>query len=264
MNLSISNIAWDQKKDSKIYSLLKKYKYNGIEIAPTIWFPESPYDQNDEAHKISRELKNTYDLSIFSIQSICYGKNENFFNSVIEFNYLLGYLKKAIDFAYSIGCPNIVFGCPKNRIIESENQIGIALDFFNKLGDYATSRNVFVSIEPNPTIYGTNFLNTTEQTIDFIKTLNHPNIKLNVDLGTMIYNNESLDILRNNSELIGHIHLSEPYLKLIKVNELHYELFKFIKDIKYTKCVSIEMKKQGFDDLSVTIKNVSEAFYDIK
>ncbi|HCT63576.1 MAG TPA: endonuclease [Erysipelotrichaceae bacterium] len=264
MNLSISNIAWDSENNSEVYQLLKKYKYTGIEIAPTIWFPENPYDNIINAQKLSNDLENNLNLRIFSMQSICYGKTENIFGTEFEYRNLLNYTKQSIDFAHSINCPNIVFGCPKNRIISSEDQVIRAYEFFNELGNYASNKNVVISIEPNPTIYGTNFLNTTKQVIDFIKELKHPNILLNVDLGTIIYNNESLDILRTNSNLIGHIHLSEPNLERLNVNERYTELITLVHDIEYSKCLSIEMKKQSLTDLEETLKEVSEVFYGFK
>jgi len=48
MQLSISNIAWDSQHDQKIYSLMQKYGFCGLEIAPTRIIPENPYDQIDE------------------------------------------------------------------------------------------------------------------------------------------------------------------------------------------------------------------------
>lgn len=264
MKLSISNIAWDPKINTEVYQLLNKYKYNGIEIAPTIWFPEMPYDNIKNAKIVSDDLKQTFGLDVFSMQSICYGKNENIFGTEKEFNELLNYVKKAIDFAFSINCPNIVFGCPKNRIIGTEDQVQKAYKFFNNLGTYASKKNIIISIEPNPTIYGTNFLNTTEQVIDFIKILNHPNIKLNVDLGTIIYNHESLEILKLNKDLIGHVHLSEPNLEFLIINKLYEDLIALVNEVKYTKCISIEMKKQNLVDLEYTLKRISEVFYDFK
>ena len=42
MKLSISNIGWSQDNDETIYELMKKYDYQGIEIAPTRIFPDNP------------------------------------------------------------------------------------------------------------------------------------------------------------------------------------------------------------------------------
>ena len=49
MNLSISNIAWADENDNCVYSLMQKYGYTGLEIAPTRIFPENPYSNLIEA-----------------------------------------------------------------------------------------------------------------------------------------------------------------------------------------------------------------------
>lgn len=64
-----------------------------------------------------------------------------------------------MDFANAIGCGNMVFGCPKNRVIDHESDEHIAIEFFRLLGDYAKKCNTVLAIEPNTVIYGTNFLN---------------------------------------------------------------------------------------------------------
>ena len=49
MKLSISNIGWLSKQDSRVYEMMKKYGFSGLEIAPTRIFPENPYDHLKEA-----------------------------------------------------------------------------------------------------------------------------------------------------------------------------------------------------------------------
>ena len=49
MKLSISNIAWKSEDDFKVYKLMKKYEYKGLEIAPTRIFSEQPYKKLTEA-----------------------------------------------------------------------------------------------------------------------------------------------------------------------------------------------------------------------
>ena len=57
MKLSISNIAWDSMNDSQIYQLMRKYKFNGLEIAPTKIFSENPYEKLEEAKDWNKKLK---------------------------------------------------------------------------------------------------------------------------------------------------------------------------------------------------------------
>ena len=137
MKLSISNIGWEAKYDEEIYDLLKRYGYTGLEIAPTRIFSEAPYDRLDEAKKWSEALIDQHGLVVSSIQSIWYGRQERIFSSDQERNVLISYTKKAIDFAVTIGCKNLVFGCPKNRVLQDGEDEGTAVAFCRELGEYA-------------------------------------------------------------------------------------------------------------------------------
>ena len=118
MKLSISNIAWDSMNDSQIYQLMRKYKFNGLEIAPTKIFSENPYEKLEEAKNWNKKLKKKYGFEICSMQAIWYGKQERLFGSSEEREQLENYTKKAIDFAKIIECKNLVFGSPKNRSLK--------------------------------------------------------------------------------------------------------------------------------------------------
>lgn len=247
INFAISNIAWDSSLDDKVYNMLYGLGIKGLELAPTRIITKDPYEKENvkEAQKILAEVNEKYKLHPVSMQSIWFGHSENIFESTESYNILKEYTYKAILYAEKIGCKNLVFGCPRNRnMTDKEKQLPIAIKFFNEIGNYASKHHVFIALEPNPPIYNTNFLNGTEETIAFIKQLSTDGIKINLDLGTVIENKESLNILRENIGYIHHIHISEPNLIKIKKRKLHLELFQLLKELKYDRYVSIEMKKQ--------------------
>lgn len=263
MKLSISNIAWAKEYDEEMYSYLNTKKINGIEIAPTRIFEANPYMKLKNAKEYKKYIKDRYSLEVSSIQSIWFGKLQNMFNSEDERKELINYTKMAIDFAAEINCNNLVFGCPKNRNINNKDydNTKIALEFFRELGNYALKKNTVLAIEPNPTIYGTNFINTTKEAFDIVKSINNEGIKVNVDLGTIISNEESLYILAENINLINHIHISEPYLEKIQIREIHKELVEILKCNDYKKYVSIEMKNlNDLDSLKDTISYILKIF----
>lgn len=261
MKLSISNIAWNLENDKVMYKYIQNSGLQGIEIAPTRIFPVKPYDDLKKANDFAKMLNDKYGLIISSMQSIWYGKSEHIFKSQEERKILIDYTKKAIDFASSINCRNLVFGCPKNRVISNENDIDIAISFFEELGRYANSKNTILSIEPNPTIYNTNFINTTEEAFKLVRLIDSEGIKVNVDLGTIICNNEDLCIIKENINLVNHIHISEPYLDLIKKRSIHRELVDLLKESKYEKFISIEMgKRDEIDEVKDTIIYINEVF----
>ncbi len=262
--LCISNIACDTKDTQEIYQFLKSKNIKHLEIAPTKLVGENPYDKIEEAVKISKDLKKDYNIKIDSIQSMWYGKTENIFTSKENQKLLISYTKKAIDFASAINCRNIVFGNPKNRnMTDYDKNYPIAVDFFKEIGDYAKEKDVIIAIEPNPIIYSTNFLNTTEEAVNFVKELNCSHLKVNCDLGTIIENKEELTIVADNIKYINHIHISEPNLAIIENRDLHKELFELLQKCNYTNLVSIEMKQCDIKDIKKTIEYVENVYWSV-
>lgn len=241
MKRSISNIAWPAAQDESMYLFLQQQGFEGLEIAPTRIFPDKPYDQLAEAKAFARHLKKTFGLAISSMQSICFGRDEAIFGTPSARQSIFDYIKQSIDFSEAIQCGNLVFGSPKNRIIGAD-QMDIAYEFFGKLGDYAASKNTVLAFEPNPEIYGTNFINTTQEAVDFVKTVNSPGLKVNFDLGTFLHNEEKIEIISDNLGIINHIHISEPYLEPIQHREIHKQISKILGQKQYDQFVSIEMK----------------------
>lgn len=250
--LAISNIAWGNNDDETVYRWMQEYGFTGLEIAPTRIFPIKPYENLTNATRWSKELNEKYGFIIPSIQSIWYGKQEKLFGSDFEREKLFEYSIEAMSFANSIGCNNLVFGCPRNRYLSDDADENVAIDFFEQLGMAALKYHTVFALEANPTIYNTNYINDTKSAIKLIKTINSDGFKLNLDVGTMIQNQENISELVGNIHLINHVHISEPYLKPIKNRELHIELKNLLEKEGYKGFISIEMGK--VDDLG-DIKN---------
>jgi len=253
MKLSVSNIAWPTEYDDEMYEFLCSNAINGLEIAPTRLFSSQPYNNLTHVVAFTYRLKEKYNITVSSIQSIWYGVTENIFDSEVNRKMLIDYTKKSIDFACALNCSNIVFGCPKNRNIPadmpSDIYLPIAYAFFRQVGDYAAAHGTCIAIEPNPPIYNTNFINTTAEAFELCKRLNNPGVKVNIDIGTIIHNRESIDSLENHFELINHIHISEPNLVPIEKRELHKTIIKISRTMKYSGFISIEMANQNDIDL---------------
>ncbi|MCI8853170.1 MAG: sugar phosphate isomerase/epimerase [Lachnospiraceae bacterium] len=274
MNLSVSNIAWSSEMDEAVYSLLQKLGFTGLEIAPTRIFPEQPYARIKEAKAFACSLYDTYSLSVCSMQSIWYGRKESLFGTMEERLSLLDYTRQAIDFAAAIGCPNLVFGSPRNRQRPQGAPLEPVLDFFRELGAYGVERGVTLSMEPNPPIYHTNFINTTDQACDLAAQIrsildasHKAGFAVNLDLGTMIENQESLSSFPQWLPFVNHIHISEPNLIPLKESheKLHRELASLTQDAWETKgwkgYVSVEMGRlDSLEELSKILHRTRALF----
>ena len=261
MKLSISNIAWDSMNDSHIYQLMRKYKFNGLEIAPTKIFSGNPYEKLEEAKDWNKKLKKKYGFEICSMQAIWYGKQERLFGSSEERERLENYTKKAIDFAKIIECKNLVFGSPKNRRLKENENLDSESKFFKSIGEYAFENNTVIAMEANPTIYDTNYINDTKSALKLIKKINSKGFLLKLDLGKVIENNEHINELIGNVRYINHVHISEPYLRIIEKREIHKKLKQILLDEKYNNFISIEMVKvENIEKIEEVMKYVSEVF----
>lgn len=241
MKLAISNIAWDSQANGTVYHWMQEFGFTGLEIAPTKIIAASPYEQLNEAKQWSEQLKETYGFVVPSMQSIWYGRPEKLFGTAEERFFLLEYTKKAIRFASTIGCGNLVFGCPKNRQKPEEIGEEIELEFFYDIGEYAKEHGTTIGMEANPPIYQTNYINDTVSALKLVRKVNSRGFLLNLDVGTMIENEETVDILKGQISYVSHVHISEPWLKPIVKRSLHQKLIEYLKQEDYSGFLSIEM-----------------------
>ena len=261
MNISISNIGWSYESDHKVYDIMKEYGLTGLEIAPTRIFAVNPYNDLEAARRWRNELYSQYEFVIPSMQSIWYGRSEKIFGTEGERKTLISYTKRAIDFAEVIGCKNLVFGCPRNRSISETGDANIAIEFFREIGDYAFLHHTVIAMEANPPIYNTNFINKTSEAIELIEKVDSKGFLLNLDVGTMIENEEDMDVVKDKLHLVNHVHISEPGLKPIQKREIHNELAEMLKIVRYEGFVSIEVGKQErIDELEKMIQYVKNIF----
>ena len=265
IELGISNLAWKAEDDALIYDKMQELGFTALEIAPTRWAVRDPYEDRNIvlAQKIINDLQRNYSFQIRSMQSILFGVSERIFYGDQERIKLLAYLRKAITYASEIGCNNIVFGCPKNRnIVDYEIQYEVGVEFFYELAQFAQEKNIRFSIEANPLIYNTNYINTTQQAVQLIRQVNCRAFGLNLDLGTMIENKEDLQEINTYLEYINHVHISEPYLAVIQERREHKELLQILRSGCYNKAVCLEMKlNEDVHQLLGSMAYISSVYY---
>ncbi|WP_150465676.1 sugar phosphate isomerase/epimerase family protein [Francisella sp. SYW-2] len=261
MKLAISNIAWNDSHQF-YYSQMQKFGFTGLEIAPTK-FSDNPYDNLAIAEQVKNELLQ-YKLSVVSMQSLLFGTdNLNLFKSKESRAELKNYLKKAIVYAEVIGCPVLVFGNPKNRIMQDSTiDYDIAISFFKELGDFAAKHNTCLCIEPNPTEYGTNFINSLSEADKLVNGVKSDGFAMIVDSSTMMINGNSPKDILPVIENTKHIHISMPFLKpLNKEYESNKKwILEFINTIKnsgFNEYVSIEMANVSKDDVLESINIIN-------
>lgn len=250
MKFAVSNIGWPQTLDTQVYELLVELGYDGIEIAPTRCF-KLGYDATIKEKQDFKTILEHYNLKILSMQSLLFGVTSPIFSSKENRLNVELKLSKSVDFANEFNIPNLVFGSPGLRNVNTNEELEEAVLFFKHVSTDSSKKDVVFSIEPNPIIYNTNFLNRTQDALEFVKKHSNRGLGINLDLGTVIFNQENINELLTNETIIiiQHVHISEPNLVPIQESRhlLHKELLSKLKHLDYQKTVSIEMK--AIDDI---------------
>lgn len=245
MHLCASNIGWKASDDAAVFELMKKYSYSGLEFAPSRIFGLSAYDRLKEVREWKEWIKKEYGFILPSMQSVWFGRKERLFGTRWERAVLYHYTRKAIDFAASAGCRNIVFGCPVNRNMPEGADPDEAVCFFRELGEYARTKGTVIGMEANPVIYHTNYITDTAAALRLVRKADSEGFRLNLDTGTMIQNKESAGVLEGSVHLVSHVHISEPGLEPVKERVLHKELRHLLVKEGYRGYISVEQKAAG-------------------
>lgn len=244
MRISISNIAWDRNDDEQVVSILHKLHVDAIDIAPGKFFDSSMTPTDAEIQEV-KEWWNSRGIELVGMQALLFGTTGlNVFNPETHTE-LLNHLEKVCRIAAGLNIKKLTFGSPKNRDLsglDSSSVERISLQFFALMGDLAKKWGVIFCLEPNPTIYSCNFLTTTTEAANFVTKLNHPNVKLQLDSGTIITNRENFEVeFETYKHLIGHVHASDTNLVPIRDHsDYHKSIASKLKSINFP-LATIEM-----------------------
>lgn len=257
--LAMSNIAWEPQAADIAYRAMAEAGLSGLEIAPGLAFPEADDPFAPTAQEIGslRQRLRGYGLKLVSMQSLLFSvKDAQLFGSADERAALDHAMRRAIELAERLEIPVLVFGSPSNRSYPVDMGNAEALEFakerFCSLGDVAQASGTRLAIEPNPADYGTNFLNSVEETAHFVNSVDHPAIAFNFDLGALTMNGEQEHVSRIVDfafAKLAHVHVSSPDLAPAPQDiDKTSAIIAALRDKGYGGFFSIEMRRVEDDE----------------
>jgi D-psicose/D-tagatose/L-ribulose 3-epimerase len=241
----MSNIAWDVSEDEAVANLLIQKSVDAIDIAPTKYFPASDSASASSVERVRRWWEER-GIGITGMQALLFGTTGlNLFGAPEVRQAMLSRLGAVSRIAQGLGATRLVFGSPKNRdrgqMTEAQAN-AIAVPFFCRLGDMAAECGVRICLEPNPVRYGCNFLTTTANTATIVRLIDHPAICLHLDTGSLAINGEDPGVaIRENADIIGHVHASEPDLVPLRDGSVHALVATELRRFLPRHVVSVEM-----------------------
>jgi sugar phosphate isomerase/epimerase len=255
-HLVVSNICVKTISQFQFANVLKLFGIHNVQIAPTTLI-----DKWDNLSSMNLDIFKNNNINVYSFQSITFGLNDlNIFDSSTSI-LLLTHLKKVIDCGILQNVKVFVFGCPKNRKVistdEDENTT-IFCKFFRDLGDYIGDNELTICIEPNSSKYGCNYINNIKEAGELVKIINRKNIKMMVDSGNMLMENDDLNDIVMYKEQIYNIDIAnENMVDFRQYIEYHSNFIKTIRNINYNKKINLEMLiRDSENELEILCKSL--------
>jgi len=257
VKLAISSIAWRPAEDVAIAQLLRREGIGAVELAPTAW-RERPLDAPQADVLALRRWWEDRGIAIVSLQSLLFGRPElQLFGSDSTRAAMLDHLRRTVDFAALVGAHALVFGSPGNRRrggMPAHDALSRAGDLLRMVGEYAHDRGSVLCIEANPPAYGCDFVTTTAEAVELCRTIAHPGVRVNGDLGGMTLSQEDIaQSISAAAPLLGHFHASEPHLVETGSEADHARAGAALRAAGYAEWVSIEMRAAGESENAAAI-----------
>jgi hypothetical protein len=147
------------------------------------------------------------------------------------------------------GARRIPEGWPKTKA--TKQFVSIA----KKIAEIAQNHGITLSLESlNST--ETNFLNTVAEALYVVKKVNHPALRLNVDIYHMMMDHEGPEIILKTKKYINHVEIAEPNGRTAPgVQGTDFKpYFSALKKINYNRMIAIEGRWASFESIAAPAK----------
>jgi D-psicose/D-tagatose/L-ribulose 3-epimerase len=244
--IGVSNIAWPAEHLPRAIELVQAGGLTSIEIAPFSVFRRWAVN-DDEILELRAQIEEA-GLFCSAIQGITFGvPNAELFASAASRQALLQHLRGVAHIAERLGARACVFGAPKQRDplgMDAGRAWEIGTSFFRVVAPFFADIGSAIAFEANARAYGCRFVTTTSEAIQFVRAVDHPGVRLQIDTGTIFLEKEEPCVLRAAAALAVHAHVSEAGLEPIGTTGAdHAAVARAFAASGYAKSLSIEMKK---------------------
>lgn len=265
--LYISNLAWDHKDFLKVKELIKKYQFDGLDIAPLKI--KNDWKNLNELSRKNSKVFNEQKIKINAIQGIFFKKKFNLFkknkNHIEDiFNHTLNILK--ICKIYK--CKKVIIGSSefrKRNGINLKIADQIFVDFFVRFKKILIKKKIFLCLEAIPRQYNEDFIFDFFHLIKLVKKINSKWIKINLDSSLFHFEKFDEKLLFKNIKYIKNIQVTEKNFKyFLKPNKKNIKFCNLLKKSNLIKNVSLEIisKKTDIKKLDKSMRNFKNLLHN--
>lgn len=263
MKFAFCNEMFESRPMAEVCSVASRLGYHGIEIAPFTLAPsadEISYEQRQEV----RQIVEDHGLEVVGLHWLFAGPDGLHMTTPddVVWERTRDYLSCLLDLCGDLGGKVLVLGSPKQRnIVEGQTPEGAwkrAAELLSSVLDKAGELGATICLEPlSPA--ETDFVNTVSDGMKMVRQINHPNLKIHLDVKAMCSESTPVpDIIRSvSAEDIGHFHVNDPNLYGPGMGDVDYgPIAEAIKDIGWDKWLSVEVFKYDPDPETIAQRSI--------
>ena len=263
MKFALCNEMFEDRPMAEVCSTAKRLGYDGIEIAP-FTLATSAEDIGAEQRKEVRQVIADNGLETVGLHWLFAGPAG--LHMTTTDNQVWGrtrdYLFCLLDLCSDLGGKVLVLGSPKQRsIVEGQTKDGAwqrAVDLLSSVLDKAGGLGLTICFEPLSTAE-TDFINTVAEGMKLVQQINHPNLKIHLDVKAMCAESTPVpDIIRSvRAADVGHFHVNDANLYGPGMGDVDYgPIAEAVKDIGWDKWLSVEVFKFDPDPETIARKSI--------
>jgi len=263
MKFALCNEMFEGRPMAEVCSIVKQLGYDGIEIAP-FTLSASAEDISEELRKETRQIIADNGLETVGLHWLFAGPTG--LHMTTTDNKIWGrtrdYLSCLLDLCSDLGGKVLVLGSPKQRsLVAGQTAEGAwqrAAELLSSVLDKAGSLDMTICLEPLAPVE-TDFINTVAQGMEMVRQINHPNLKIHLDIKAMCSEPTPVpDIIRSvRADDVGHLHVNDANLYGPGMGDVDYgPIADAIRDIRWDKWLSVEVFKYDPDPETIARKSI--------
>lgn len=263
MKFALCNEMFGGSPTAKVCSVVRKLGYSGLEVAP-FTLSQSAIDITAGRRREVRQTIEGEGLETVGLHWLLAGPSGLHITTPDDAVWVRtrDYFSILLDLCSDLGGKVLVLGSPKQRSIPQgqtkEGAWSRAVELLGSVAGKAGELNLTVCLEPLSPVE-TNFINSVSEGMKMVREINHPNLKIHLDVKAMCSEGRAVpDIIRSvRVEDIGHFHVNDPNLYGPGMGEVDYgPIAEAIKDIGWDKWLSVEPFKYDPDPETVARKSI--------
>jgi len=268
VKLAVSNIALSAYRHEDELKSLPGMGFLGLEVAPSrVWKNTWKGLSPKSVERYRKEVEKA-GLSIVGLHSLFYDKPElGLFRDAETRQLTLDFMVHLSKLCRDLGGKTLIYGGGRWRGNFSLNEATTyAIDFFSDLIPLIEKHKTVFSFEPLGQS-DTDFINSVYESIGFVKRINHPTVRVQLDAKALVSNEEmKSEVFEAAAPFLVHVHANEPDLGILGTSGQvdNYKMANLLRNIKYEGYVSLEQKMIGkeapLDALQKSAKFLKECY----